>query len=463
MNKRDEIHFIYDSQLLSETAIVKMNAFCRQHSITPVDVRTDIIPASETPEENQLIALYEDEVSHLSQGGNLAVASDLIRWLKPVYQLGTYSDFDTNIDTRKLPKTIPVEAPILMNIGSTVVQSEATFPTYAVPLLNNDIISVVDPIASQEYIRKIQRAIHQACTSVGTFSDCIDKITHGYRRIYGHYTDAVLQISPATTSTISILTILDAISRMPFLSRKLREEIIRATDNNQIYCETVCEGLAIGKIAAQLRSGMSSQLSQLETMEETSHTKVLSEKQRNKMLTLLKGDDEQVVTDSREKLQHELIKNSVVYTTGPARIQLTLFSEALYKASDPFDRDVSLLSYGQYEGLSSAFSSGNSVPLHSTSANITHLMQLEAGESNDISWLKIGHDALKRREERMEKAASRIQHAYRQHKQQGRKAALGEAVSQAVASAMVASAVVASIEEGPEEPTPSVCSRNSSP
>ena len=148
-NKADDIYFIFDSALLSKKAIDEMNHFCSKHHITPKDIRINIIPACTTPEEQELIRLYEDEVLHLDQGGNLAVASDLLRWVKPIYELGSYSDFDTNIDTRKLAQAIQVGSPILLNIGSTFrqavkVSETISFPSYEDLCLNNDIIAIVD-------------------------------------------------------------------------------------------------------------------------------------------------------------------------------------------------------------------------------------------------------------------------------------------------------------------------------
>lgn len=53
-----------------------------------------------TTEEKKLLTIYHDELRHFGSGGNFGTASDILRWLKPIYALGTYSDFDVIIDKR---------------------------------------------------------------------------------------------------------------------------------------------------------------------------------------------------------------------------------------------------------------------------------------------------------------------------------------------------------------------------
>jgi len=126
----DEINLIYDSQLLSEKAHHALLAFCPKHDIKAVDVRKIILQCDQDS-ERQLIKIYEDEISHLDAGGNLAAASDILRWLEPVFRLGTYSDFDVKVSTKALPKTILVFGEMLFNIGSVlesdVFQSESVY------------------------------------------------------------------------------------------------------------------------------------------------------------------------------------------------------------------------------------------------------------------------------------------------------------------------------------------------
>ncbi|MBA2650524.1 MAG: hypothetical protein H0U75_13210 [Legionella sp.] len=123
INPEDEIHFIYDGALLSKTALIELQAFCGKYRITPQNVRS-LMPHCKTVEEQNLCSLYAQEVSHLNEGGNLGVGSDILRWLSPIYTLGTYTDFDVPVDTSKLPNTITVAKPLLMSLGSVVSMGE---------------------------------------------------------------------------------------------------------------------------------------------------------------------------------------------------------------------------------------------------------------------------------------------------------------------------------------------------
>lgn len=152
----DQINLIYDSQLLSEDAHGKLIEFCSKHKIEAVNVR-DIIPeCMEDTEETQLLSIYEDEITHLDAGGNLAAASDILRWLKPFCRLGTYSDLDVKIATKDLPPTIEVFGEVLMAAGSHKVQGNTEHLT-----VNNDTIAVINP--QSEKIKAIQEHIIAAC------------------------------------------------------------------------------------------------------------------------------------------------------------------------------------------------------------------------------------------------------------------------------------------------------------
>ena len=113
----DLIQLIYDSVLLNESARDDLQAFCLKHDIKPVDVRDLISEIPEDKRHEQLLALYEDEISNLDHGGNLAAASDILRWIKPVYTKGTYSDFDVMVQTKALPETLTINADLLLFFG----------------------------------------------------------------------------------------------------------------------------------------------------------------------------------------------------------------------------------------------------------------------------------------------------------------------------------------------------------
>ena len=151
INPTDTIHFIYDSRLLSPGALSELVLFCNKHKIVSHDIPVEIIPACQTREEKKLIDLYEDEIFHLHEGGNLGAASDFLRTLSPIYSLGTYTDFDVHIDTRKLPPLLKVKEPILVSFDKSTSQ------------FCNDILIVTNPVRAFEFIQIIQRAMIDAC------------------------------------------------------------------------------------------------------------------------------------------------------------------------------------------------------------------------------------------------------------------------------------------------------------
>ena len=152
INPKDTIHFIYDSRLLLPKALDELATFCNKHKIISHNIPVEIIPACQTIEEKKLIVLYEDEIFHLQEGGNLGAASDFLRTLSPIYSLGAYTDFDVHIDTRKLPPVLKVKEPILVSFDKDT------------SYFCNDILIVTNPGKALELIQIIQRAMIEACT-----------------------------------------------------------------------------------------------------------------------------------------------------------------------------------------------------------------------------------------------------------------------------------------------------------
>ena len=152
INPKDEISLIFDGSLLNKQAKENLAFFCKEHTITSVDASAECFKnALQTKQEKDLYTFYQDEITNLKHGGNLAVASDIIRWLPPVYEKGTYTDFDVPVDTKGIAETISVEAPLLLNIGSLQTRGKE------IVLSNNDYIAIVDPKAAKSDIEKIQK------------------------------------------------------------------------------------------------------------------------------------------------------------------------------------------------------------------------------------------------------------------------------------------------------------------
>lgn len=161
----DEINLVYDSQLLSEASRLKLLSFCSKNNIQPINVRNLIPECLENNEEKQLINIYEDEISHLHEGGNLAAASDILRWLRPVIRKGIYSDFDVQVKTKGLPQKLEVFEEIIVPIGSHKTTNNTISllnknNTEAL-LVNNDVIAVLNP--ESEKLKIIQQHIINSC------------------------------------------------------------------------------------------------------------------------------------------------------------------------------------------------------------------------------------------------------------------------------------------------------------
>jgi len=82
-NPNDIIYFVYDSDLLPTNFVGSLVTYCNKYNIHPVNVR-DIILQCTTVDEKNLTEIYQDEISNINNGGNLASASDILRWLRPV-------------------------------------------------------------------------------------------------------------------------------------------------------------------------------------------------------------------------------------------------------------------------------------------------------------------------------------------------------------------------------------------
>jgi len=165
-NPRDAIALVYSEAVLTEQAIIDLQLFCEAHTIEPVSYEEQIKPALATEREQSLACFIDREIAALGEGGNVGAISDLMRWLSPVYQRGTYADFDVGVDTSGLEATIEVQSALLLSIGSFIYCEDIHTLT-----VNNDIISVVDVDAAHTSITLIQDDIIQAYTSP-EFSYC---------------------------------------------------------------------------------------------------------------------------------------------------------------------------------------------------------------------------------------------------------------------------------------------------
>ena len=324
----DEINLIYDSQLLSETAHRSLQAFCSKEDINIVDVRS-IISQCNQPSEQQLIKIYEDEITHLDAGGNLAAASDILRWLEPIYRLGTYSDFDVRIVTKDLPETIPVFSELLLNSGSVVLKDKYGSETQN-KLASNDIIAVLNPQSKR--IKKIHQDIISAC--------------------------APQRSAPR---------------RIGYLPPELRSE--KAEQYNHYL--TKLRSLYLEKTPREWRSNIPGFIQCLnELIKHGGQIRDLYEE------SSISSEHIERLTDyySNGKLQHELYKDSVIESTGPNCMK-SLFQQGNNKEQQYFTAAYSLSSYKQ---IFRAFYSSQALFLRMSKSYYDNRREC------DLSWLEEG-------------------------------------------------------------------------
>lgn len=146
-NPNDEITLIYDSRLLLPQALNDLYKFCKKHQIAYKDA-AEIKAANEL--EQRLLYFYEEEIfaiANYDKAGNPAAASDILRWIKEVYSLGVYSDFDVKIKAISLDELI-VDEPIIIKkelCGEEVI------------IFNNNFVAIVEGENTAEKVAEVQK------------------------------------------------------------------------------------------------------------------------------------------------------------------------------------------------------------------------------------------------------------------------------------------------------------------
>lgn len=395
-NPQDEINFVYDSNLLSESAQQALAAFCNKHKIQPKDVRHELFNACTTQEERGLLALYEDEVTHLDEGGNLGAASDLIRWIKPVYELGTYTDFDIEVNTRSLPATITVEQPLLQNIGSIHLN-----PEVEALYMNNNMIAVVDPSSSkaQNRIKIIQHNMLNACKSSKSF-------------FVTQMEDSSAQQDPGNQALSQFLNSLPATAQPTALG--LRKLIKENTENNVSFSRYVFKshGLQIPEVEDDVLQRQAATLlrEDLKYAISMRHMNPAANYNSLEKLAAIERDDE-LLTIMRENTNYQLLKMSIMHTTGPGILYAAVGSYFLSTEEVELFANCSFTHYR----LNRAFIDKCYYPLHTTQEQAMRLASSPLGEDSDVSWSKKGLEMIQAREKNMERATIKIQRFFRTH------------------------------------------------
>lgn len=372
-NPNDIIHLVYESTLLTQSSITALHEFCREHNIVPINANF-IQDSLHSENEKILFNFYKDEISHLNTGGNLAVASDILRWLSPVFKKGTYTDFDFPVDTSQLPEFIPTETPILLNIGSLKLGKKEFI------LANNDFVAVIDAIAAKNAIDRVQNGLIARLSHYDT--DFIERTEKELNQdsFINRY---LLKFMKNRSESLYIAKSKEIIPpNTPSSSLRIRTYIGEVmTDKNKfLNFNKMSPQETHQEVIKRLRKEQQAQLNFIKYLFFSQEYSVIKR--------TLETDDEKFLTYLMKK-EHDLyLKSIVVCTTGPIQISNALFNGYVVD-TNRFINEIQPHSFNHY-GLQSAFRSQNSIPLHENVLGMLKFLGVDEGELNDSSWLDSG-------------------------------------------------------------------------
>ncbi len=421
LNPNDEITLVYDSKLLSEKSLADLFIFCQKLAIKPIDVR-DIFSQCQTVEEKNLINDYENEIKTIDSDRVIVVCRDILSWLKPIYELGTYTDFDAVIDTSQIT-TIEVDKPLLLPIGSFEKDEHENFIA-----LNNNIIAVVNSEAALPLIQKIQRDIHQACSQYEQDNS---------------YHEKLLTIEESEFSAFKLETnILHKYSKGKSM-QDARKEVIKFCSDNKSFCNHLLPTLQKNQESILLvaRLAFGAQIQQLQAKSAELMMDVLSFTQKNisqinsdeqlqaivmkkmernmnwlksntptlqRISELLSLNDDKLTTCIREGYRELFIRDSVICTTGPINIKYSLFGNEIMPKNEILEK-AAPYSFAHY-GLNVLFSANDSLEFSKDEFEL-----IAKGES-DASWLADGKNQMLEDDNAIEKSIDTLQRATRRYK-----------------------------------------------
>ncbi len=409
-NPNDQINFVYAERLLSDKAKEELDQFCKEYNITPVSVEKDIIPECQTEREQELVKWYQHEIDTLDVGGNPASASDLLRWMGPVYRRGTYSDFDVEVSTTELEETVEVKESLLLNVGSMKVLSDH------INLLsfNNDVIAVVDETAALEKIQKAQDGIINAYTnSKGgfTYTASTDALFNELTPILpGFFINLMEKLIDSLCNAAKELDNIQKSSMdndLPWLTpAELRGQLSSEKENQPfVFAQRVQRALGynadlltednyIEQISKQYRQILAHKTNWLGWL------MMPSDQYKDLRHRITLSDDELYKISEKETFRSMYIQ-SVLNSTGPSLLLLAMFDKAIHPQK-AIEQDLAPYAFSQY-GLGKNFELTNGEKIGATVFDgLARLFALEApGEVGDISWVESGAQSQQLREEKI--------------------------------------------------------------
>lgn len=394
-NPNDEINLVYDSTLLNPEAITKLATFCTENRIIPVNAHAfGNLPL--TDKERTLFNFYKDEISNLNGGGNLAVASDILRWISPLYMRGTYTDFDFPVDTSTLPATIEVGAPLLLNIGSLKMGKQEFI------LSNNDYVAIVDPLAAKKQLERVQNGIIEKLTQYDT--DFIERTKEQLQNnLFNRY---MLKFMNNRSESYYIAKSKELDQHLAS-SRDLRKYIRQVMSDKDKYLDfsRISPEEPNDKVIHRLKYELQNKLTLVKYL--------FFSKEYLEIKNALQNDDEAILAYLMKTELSLYLKSIVVCTTGPIQISEALFGGYVFDAND-FVENIQPFSFNHYN-LQKTFRTQNSIPMHSSPLHMIRFLGKGEGELNDSSWLESGgllqDNRVKKLEQRQQEFASSLPNA----------------------------------------------------
>lgn len=147
------LSLVYDSNKMALRVHQRLLDFCGMHQIAAVDIREEVFPKCQSQQERELIKIYQLEMDCASQGGSYFVAKQVLKWLKPIYELGMYVDFDVTLSLHKLNSQYAFKQPIIFDIKQLLTEDEGQVQ------IHSNIGMVTHTQDAKPFIEKIQNNI----------------------------------------------------------------------------------------------------------------------------------------------------------------------------------------------------------------------------------------------------------------------------------------------------------------
>ena len=414
LNPQDDIHLIYAKTLLTAESEIKLKDFCNKHNIIALALEEEIT-SNCRDEELELLNLCKQEIAAFGNGGSLAAASDILRWLHSVYSLGVYSDLDVTPNTHSLPQEIEVDRPLLLNIGS-IEQTITGLNKNDLEniALNNDVLAILD---DDPIISKIQQYIIHAYNTPTVYSEYFERLGNDWNHYITLQIGAIRGALTAATMLQPLAIFSDKLFEIS-VSKNMNPITLRQELNQMLQCDNSLYSYNI-----------------MQTINPENVTEENSIKLHADWLRLIHQHsqtagktDNELITFDKENQNNAMFRETVIAVTGPKAVIMSLFNNAALTA-EQIDNTITPYTFQQYN-LSKEFYSSNSFPLHAKISDVLIKSSGTIGSAGDQSWLKMGAQGVIKREQNMNQCATKIAAAYKGHMFRSRLVKEAEASSQ---------------------------------